>query len=33
MVVEPQGVDLRVKGIAHVEDGLLPELLEQVAPK
>ena len=33
VVVEAEGVDLRVQGLAHVEDGLLPESLEQVAPE
>src|SRR5215211_484797 len=33
VVVEPEVVDLLVEGLAHVEDGLLPELLQEVAPE
>src|SRR5215207_1853410 len=33
VVVETEGMNLGVQGLAHVEDGLLPELLQQVAPE
>src|SRR5215203_2696087 len=33
VVVEPQGVDFRVQRLPHVEDSLLPQLLQQVAPE